>query len=91
MEAPRDYAVEDKIDWARVEAAEAEPLIRNCKPLWHSRTIWVNVLAAGLLALEASTGLLQPLLPVNLYTAIAVGLPVINAMLRIVTSQGIRT
>lgn len=58
---------------------------------WHSRTIWVNVIAAGLLALEASTGMLQPLLPVNLYTAIAVGLPVVNAMMRIVTSQAIRT
>ena len=91
MEAPRDYAVENKIDWARVEAAEAEPLTRNCKHWWHSRTIWVNVLAAGLLALEASTGMLQPLLPVNLYTAIAVGLPVVNAMIRIVTSQAIRT
>ena len=96
MDAPRDYEVQGNAEndwdsvWARVEAAEAldQP---TCKHWWHSRVIWINVVAAGLLALEASTGMLQPLLPVNLYTAIAVGLPVINAMLRIVTSQAIRT
>ena len=79
MDAPRDYAV---------EPLPPEP---TCKHWSHSRTIWINVIAAGLLALEASTGMLQPLLPVNLYTAIAVALPVVNAMLRIVTSQAIRT
>lgn len=79
MDVPRDYA------------AAPPPPAPTCKHWWHSRTIWVNVIAAGLLALEASTGMLQPLLPVNLYTAIAVGLPVINAMLRIVTSQAIET
>lgn len=56
---------------------------------WRSRTLQVNVAAAALVALEANTGLLQPLLPVNLYTALAVGLPVINACLRIITSQGL--
>jgi hypothetical protein len=59
------------------------------KPWWQSRTLLLNALAAGLVTLEASTGLLQPHLPVNLYTAVAVGLPVLNAMLRIVTSQGL--
>lgn len=54
---------------------------------WKSRTLWVNAIAAALVALEASTGLLQPRLPVNLYTAIAVALPVINAMLRVITTQ----
>ena len=44
---------------------------------------------AALVALEAGTGLLQPLLPVNIYTAVAVGLPIINAVLRVVTSQGL--
>jgi hypothetical protein len=85
MEAPRDYAVEPGAPEADAHA------VATCKHWWHSRTIWINVLAAGLLALEASTGMLQPLLPVNLYTAVAVGLPVVNAMLRIVTSQAIRT
>lgn len=59
------------------------------KPWWKSRTLWVNTAAAALVALEANTGLLQPLLPVNLYTAIAIALPVLNAALRIVTSQGV--
>lgn len=78
MEVPRDYAV------------PAEPAVPTCKPWWQSRTLWLNAVAAGLVALEASTGLLQPLLPVNLYTAVAVALPVVNAMLRTVTSKGIR-
>ena len=88
MEAPRDYA--EELDAAAL-GGEGHVHAATCKRWWHSRTIWLNVIAAGLVALEASTGLLQPLLPVNLYTAIAVGLPVINAMLRIVTHQAIRT
>lgn len=59
------------------------------KPWWQSKTLIVNALASGLVALEAGTGLLQPHLPVNLYTAIAVALPIINAMLRVVTSQAL--
>lgn len=66
-------------------------LEQQCKPWWRSRTLVLNAVAAGLVALEASAGVLQPLLPVNLYAAVAVVLPVINAMLRIVTSQAIST
>jgi hypothetical protein len=50
----------------------------------------VNAAAAGLVALEAVSGLLQPHLPVNFYTAVAVGLPVINAILRVITTEGIK-
>ena len=57
---------------------------------WKSKTLWVNAIAAGLVALESTTGILQPLLPVNLYTTLAVGLPIINAMLRIVTNEGLK-
>lgn len=63
----------------------AQPL----KMWWQSRTLRVNAIAAALVAFEAGSGLLQPLLPVNLYTAIAVGLPVINAVLRVITTQGL--
>lgn len=56
---------------------------------WHSKTLWINAAAAALVAFEAASGLLQPLLPVNLYTAIAVALPVVNAVLRVVTTQGL--
>ena len=60
------------------------------KPWYKSKTIRLNAIAAGLVALEAGTGALQPHLPVDLYTAVAIGLPVINAMLRVITTQGVR-
>lgn len=59
------------------------------KRWWRSRTLQVNAAVAALVALEAGTGLLQPVLPVNFYTVVAVGLPVINAVLRVVTSQAL--
>lgn len=51
--------------------------------------LWLNVLAAALVALEETTGVLQPLLPVNFYAALAVALPVANAVLRVITSKAI--
>lgn len=60
------------------------------KSWWKSRTLWVNAVAAMLVALEAGTGVLQPLLPINLYTALAVGLPIINALLRVITTSGVK-
>lgn len=59
------------------------------KPWYQSRTLWVNAVAAGMVVLEARTDLLQPLLPVNFYAALAGLLPVVNAVLRCVTTQGI--
>jgi hypothetical protein len=59
------------------------------KPWYQSKTLWVNVVVAALAALEAGTGLLQPYLPANFYVLVAVGLPVVNAVLRIVTTQGL--
>jgi hypothetical protein len=61
------------------------------KPWYKSRTILVNAGVAALVALEAVSGLLQPHLPVNFYTAIAVGLPVVNAFLRVITTEGVRS
>jgi hypothetical protein len=43
-----------------------------------------------LATLEASTGLLQPYLPDHWYVAVAVGLPIINVVLRIITTQGLK-
>jgi hypothetical protein len=60
------------------------------KPWYRSKTILVNMTAAGLVALEAGFGLLQPHLPVNFYTALAVALPIINAILRVITTEGVR-
>lgn len=59
------------------------------KPWWQSKTLWVNAITAALAALEISTGVLQSVLPVNIYAVIAVSLPVVNAILRVVTSQGL--
>ena len=56
------------------------------KPWWQSKTIIINAVIAGLVALEAGTGMLQPHLPVNVYTVVAVALPVINAILRVITT-----
>ncbi|MEG1971302.1 MAG: hypothetical protein RR101_14415 [Burkholderiaceae bacterium] len=57
------------------------------KPAWQSTTLWVNALVAALVALELGWGVLQPLLPVNVYSVIAVALPVINAVLRVFTNS----
>ncbi len=56
------------------------------KPWYQSKTIIVNAIVAALVALEAGTGLLQPYLPGNFYALIAVGLPVVNAILRVITT-----
>lgn len=60
------------------------------KVWWKSKTMWVNAIAAMLVALEAGTGVLQPMLPVNLYTVLAVGLPIVNALLRVITTAGVK-
>ena len=58
--------------------------------LWYqSKTIIVNAIVAALVALEAGTGLLQAYLPGNFYTIIAVSLPVVNAILRVITTTAL--
>lgn len=59
------------------------------KPWYTSKTLWVNLIVGVLASLEATTGLLRPYLPEHWYVAVAVGLPVINVMLRVVTTQGL--
>lgn len=64
------------------------PESTQAKPWYQSKIIIINALAAALTALEASTGILKPVLgDSGLYIALAVGLPVINAALRTVTIQ----
>jgi len=60
------------------------------KPFWQSKTLILNMIAAMLIAFEGSSGILQPYLTVNFYTAVAVTLPVINALLRVVTTHGLK-
>lgn len=57
---------------------------------WHeSKTLRANAIAAALVAVEAGTGLLQPYLPVNFYAIMCFALPVVNAVLRVITSKAI--
>jgi len=60
------------------------------KKWYKSKTIIVNALVAALATLEASTGLLEPYLPGGWYVMLAVGLPVVNVMLRVITTQGVQ-
>jgi len=60
------------------------------KPWYKSRTLWFNVIVAGLAAMEASAGLLQPYISGNVYGYGLTLLTVGNAMLRIVTTQGVK-
>lgn len=59
----------------------------HATPAWQSATLWVNALVAALVALEMGWNVLQPLLPVNVYSIVAVALPVINAVMRVFTSS----
>ena len=60
------------------------------KKAWYkSKTILVNAGVAALVALEAVTGFLKPYVGDAFYAAIAVALPVVNAMLRVITTEGV--
>lgn len=60
------------------------------KKTWkNSKTIWVNATVLALASLEANTGLLQPLLPINFYNLVAIALPIINTYLRVITTESI--
>jgi len=52
-----------------------------------SKTMMFNIACAVLTAIEGRTEFLQPLLPVNFYAAMCVALPLVNAVLRVVTTQ----
>lgn len=58
--------------------------------VWYkSKTLIVNAAVAALVALEAGTGLLKPYLHEDFYVIVAVALPIINAMLRVITTKGV--
>jgi hypothetical protein len=54
-----------------------------------SKTIWVNAVIAALASFESVTGFLQPYVPVNIYALISITLPIINSVLRVITTKGI--
>jgi hypothetical protein len=60
--------------------------VSEVKPWYHSRTLWFNLIAAALIALESRFALLQPYLPGNVYAWMATVLTVGNAILRVITA-----
>ena len=65
--------------------------MNDTKPWWLSRTLIVNALLLGLAAAESQLQVLQPLMPMNVYALLAFALPIVNAALRVVTTQPIGT
>lgn len=59
------------------------------KPWWHSKTLWFNAIIGALAALEASAHLVQAFVPGNVYGWGLMVLTIGNAVLRIVTTQGL--
>lgn len=64
-------------------------IVTEKKPWWKSKTLWFNAIVGGLAALEASANMIQPYLPGNVYGYGLLLLTIGNAVLRIVTTQGL--
>ena len=56
------------------------------KKWYRSKTLWFNTIVAALAALEGVTGLLAGQ---NFYSALCVVLPIGNAMLRVISTEGL--
>lgn len=56
------------------------------KPWYCSKTIVLNAIIAGLSAFEAGTHAMREYLPEQWWVMVAIGLPVINVMLRVITT-----
>jgi hypothetical protein len=84
--SPQDQA-QALLDLASAIDGAAEAAASLAKPWYLSRTLIVNGLVFGVAAAEARLGLIEQLLGVDIYTLIALGLPLLNAALRLITSQ----
>lgn len=62
----------------------------NDKPWWQSRTMWFNALLGIGMAVEGQLALIHPFLGEKTYAAFAIGLLSGNAVLRVITSMGLR-
>ena len=60
------------------------------KKWYHSKTIWFNATAASLLLIEQNLPILQPLIPLNIYTVATVVIPLVNVWLRTITTRGVK-
>lgn len=63
--------------------------MNNTKPWWKSRVLWFNALVAVAAIVEAQTALLAQILPPHVYPAAALGVAVVNAVLRVITATGL--
>lgn len=63
-----------------------QAVVLTPKPWWQSKTVWLNLISALLLALELKFDLLQPLVPGNVYAWMSVAITVANGILRVVTA-----
>ena len=66
-------------------------VIDRSKPWWQSRTLWFNAACLVLAGAEAKLGVVQGVLPGDLYTWLAFVLPLGNAALRAITNSGLTT
>lgn len=60
------------------------------KKWYHSKIIWFNATAASLLLVEQNLPILQPLIPLNIYTVATVVIPIVNVWLRVITAKGVK-
>jgi hypothetical protein len=65
-------------------------LVTKAKPWYISKTMLFNLACIALATAESQLNVLQPLLPMPVWQLAAFVLPVVNAMLRVITSSGVR-
>lgn len=56
---------------------------------WQSKTVWFNLIVAALLLAEQNVEALQGLVPDWLHKLAVFSLPIVNMVLRFITSQGV--
>jgi hypothetical protein len=59
------------------------------KPWWHSRMLWLNVAAGAFVAAEAGWGVVRPHVTPEFWAWFALALGIVNAVLRVVTTQAL--
>lgn len=57
------------------------------KNWYQSKTMWFNIISAVLVVLEVQLGVLTPLLPSDVAPWVLLGIPIINVVLRVITTQ----
>jgi hypothetical protein len=57
------------------------------KQWYKSKTLWFNLIIAGLAALEASFSFLQPIIPETYYGILITILTIGNALLRVISTK----